>query len=119
MTALTAAELTQMRTDVNNLMPDTCNILSLTNTSDGQGGFSEAWGTATAGIKCRIDKRSGRESVAAGAVQTFGTWVMTLPSDTTITSAHRVEHGSETYNVVHVDSDKSWLASVRAELDVI
>ena len=116
---LTSAMLTQMRTDIETLMPDVCNILAGTITSDGQGGWTEAWGTASAGVSCRIDKRSGREGVSAGAVQTFGTWVLTLPHDTTITAANRVEHGSATYSVVHVDDDKSWIASVRAELEVV
>ena len=116
---LTSAELTSMRTTINTMLPDTCNILAGTTTSDGQGGWTEAWGTASAGVSCRIDKRSGREGLAAGAVQTFGTWVLTLPHDTTITAAHRVEHGSVTYSVVHVDTDKSWIASVRAELEEI
>ena len=119
MSALTTAELTQMRADIATLMPDTCNILSLTTTSDGQGGYTETWGTATANVSCRLDKRSGREAVSAGAVRTFGTWVLTLPHNTTITAAYRVEHGSVTYSVVHVDSDKSWIASVRAELEQI
>jgi SPP1 family predicted phage head-tail adaptor len=119
MTALTAAMLTQMRTDIEDLMPDTCNILAGTVTSDGQGGYTETWGTATAGASCRIDKRTGREALSGGAVQTFGTWVLTLPHDTTITAEHRVEHDDATYSVVHVDIDKSWKASVRAELEEV
>lgn len=118
-TALTADMLTQMRTDVETLMPDTCNILAGTLTSDGQGGYTQTWGTATAGASCRIDKRTGREALAGGAVETFGTWVLTLPHNTTITADSRVEHGSVTYSVVHVDNDKSWIASVRAELEQI
>jgi len=119
MSALTTAELTQMRADIGDLLPDTCNILSVTQASDSQGGYTETWGTATASVSCRLDKRSGREAVSAGAVRTFGTWVLTLPHNTTITAAYRVEHGSVTYSVVHVDSDKSWIASVRAELEQI
>ena len=117
---LTSADLTSMRTTINTMMPDTCNIIAGTITSDGQGGYTEAWGTAYAGVSCRLDKRNtGREVVSAGAIQTFGTWVLTLPYNTAITSSNRVEHGSVTYSVVHVDTDKSWIASVRAELEEI
>ena len=119
MTFLSASDMTQIRSDIARMLPDTCNILSGTLTSDGQGGYTEVWGTATVGAKCRIDKRTGREALAGGAVQTFGSWVLTLPHDTTITAASRVEHSSVTYSVVFVDSDKSWIGSVRAELEQI
>ena len=44
---LTTAEITQMRTDVETLLPDVGDVLSLTQASDGQGGFTDTWGTAT------------------------------------------------------------------------
>ena len=47
MTMLTNAELAQIRGDIAGMLPDTCNLLTLTRTSDGQGGWSEAWGTAS------------------------------------------------------------------------
>ena len=47
---LSNAELTDMRDTIQDyLLPDTCNILSIARSSDGSGGFTEAWGTATAG----------------------------------------------------------------------
>ena len=42
MTWLSAGELAQMRADVLNLLPDTCSILSVSYTSDGEGGLAEA-----------------------------------------------------------------------------
>ena len=121
---LTDAQLTSMRTTLNTLMPDTCNILSVTRTSDGQGGFTDVWGTATASVKCRIDSggatgAAGRENVGAASLLPFESWLLTLPYDTTITAAHRVEVSSVTYNVTSVDKSKSWNAEVVASLEVV
>ena len=44
---LTARELAQMRADIEDLFPDTCDILSVAYTSDSEGGFAEAWGEWT------------------------------------------------------------------------
>ncbi len=46
---LTARELAQMRADIEDLFPDTCDILSVAYTADSEGGFAEAWGTAIFG----------------------------------------------------------------------
>lgn len=105
---LSNTELTQMRADVADLMPDTCNILSLTTVPDGQGGQTETWGTATAGVACRIDAYRGKEMVSSDSLKPFNTYVVTVPYDTTITPANRVEKGSDTYNVTAVDTEKSW-----------
>lgn len=118
---LTSGDLTAMRDALEDLMPDAANILSATQTSDGQGGWSTTWGTVTAGVKCRLD-RSGQqpsESVRSAALLPFSQWILTLPHDTTITEQNRVEVGSLTFNVVSVDAGKSWTASVRATLEKV
>ena len=114
---LTAAELTSMRADVATLMPDTCNIMSLSSVADGYGGQTETWGTATAGVACRVDPYRGSEALAGGAIQPFNTYVLTVPYTTTITTAQRVQHGSETYNNTSVDQDKSWPITTRVYLE--
>lgn len=115
---MTSAELTQLRSDVEAyLMPDTCNVLSVTRTSDGQGGWTEAWGTASGTVACRLDAKAGREMDAGGAVQAFHTYTLTLKHGTTITTANRVEVDSSTFAVVSVDTAKSWDAAIRCELE--
>jgi head-tail adaptor len=113
---LTSAEITYMRAQLEDLMPDTCNILSVTHTSDGQGGVTDTWGTATAGVACRLDYMQGVETVFGGAMQPYTGWKLTLPYDTSLTTAQRVEHGGNTYNVIEVDTDKSWPIVLRARL---
>lgn len=122
---LTSAELARMQDDLEAAtLPDTCNILSLTRTSDGEGGWSESWGTATASVKCRLDSLASRglisaaaEQVQAASLKPYNAWILTLPHDTTITEQNRVEVGSTTYNVISVDAGKSWEANVRAMLE--
>jgi head-tail adaptor len=106
---LTAAEITAMRADMADVaLPDTGNVLSLTQTSDGAGGFSEAWGTVTTGVKCRIGNVGGRELLAGAAIQPFNSFWLTVLNDTTITAANRFEIGTVQYNVISADSGKSW-----------
>ena len=109
---LTNAELTQMRADAASLLPDTCNILSLTTAPDGQGGQTETWGTATAGASCRLDpisnKTYGFEKAVGASLKDFHGFVLTLEYDASITTANRIEKGGETYNAVSVDTEKSW-----------
>ena len=122
MTWLTAREVAQMRADAEELMPDTCTILSVAYTSDGEGGMTEAWGTATASVKCRLDfitshLSMGREVVVGGAVQPYTSAVLSLPYDTVITPANRVTVNGDTFAVKSVNDGQSWIIAVRARLE--
>jgi hypothetical protein len=108
--------LTAMRTAINRLLPDTCNLLTVTRSVDAGGGFVESWGTASANVACRLDKMSGSEQLAGGALLPFTGWMLSLPYDTTITEAYRVEHGGYTYAVESVNNDSSWQAVKRAQV---
>jgi SPP1 family predicted phage head-tail adaptor len=114
---LTSSELAEIRSAINELMPDTCTLLTRTDTSDGEGGFTESWGTASANVPCRLDSMRNvraNEQLGAGAIMPFHTFVLTLPYTTTITEQYRVKIASDFYQVKSVDTDKSWIASVRA-----
>lgn len=113
---ISAAELAQMREAINDLLPDTCNILSGTASPDGFGGMTTTWGTASAAVACRMDHKTGREQLTGGAVQTYQGNMLTVPYDTTITTANRVEYNSATYAVVAV-SEGSWIACKRVTVE--
>lgn len=118
--SLSTKDLETIRDSIETLLPQTCHILSLTGTLDGQGGFTESWGTATASVKCRLDAaRVGREELVAANLQPFSAWTLTVPHDTTITAANRVEVGSDTFNVISVDNGKSWIGSLRCLLEIL
>lgn len=117
MTWLSAGELAQMRADVLNLLPDTCSILSVSYTSDGEGGLAEAWGTVTANVACRIDYSSGVETNIGGAVNPYTRAKISLPYDTTLATTNRIVSGGVTYSVTNVNNGQSWNVSVRADLE--
>jgi hypothetical protein len=115
----TAAELISMRDDIEAVaLPDTCSILALARTADGQGGYTESWGTAVGGtaVPCRLDSRGGGRNPVAAAQQSYSDWVLTVAHDVALTTDNRVTHGGETYNVLAVNDDGSWPLALRATL---
>jgi hypothetical protein len=106
-------EVEEIRDDLQTLLPDECNILSLTRSSDGQGGWSEAWGTATLLVSCRLDFIGGGESITNSALQPYTRAIVTLPQDTTISAQNRIEHNGNVYSVQSVNLG-SWLGVKRA-----
>ena len=108
-------ELTRLRENIQAYsMPDLCNILSVTRTSDGQGGGVDAWGTASLDVPCALVAKTGREKYAGGGVHDFHTYRLYLPYATEITEANRVELNSVTYSVASVDANKSLSGQVCA-----
>jgi len=117
---LTTAELGIMRSTIELLLPDTCNIISITNTADGEGGVTESLGTVGTSIPCRLDVKMGSEQITGGAIQPYIKTMLSLPYNQTITEAQRVEHGGLTYSVVAPpNTDQSWIAVKRVELERI
>jgi SPP1 family predicted phage head-tail adaptor len=111
------AMLAAMREAIEQLLPDTCNILTATETADGQGGISASWGTTYGTVSCRLDMNTGREQVIGGGLQPFTKYMLSLPYNTTITTADRVEVNSTTYTVTSVNLNQSWMAVKRVELE--
>lgn len=112
---LNSADLSYMRDTLEELLPDTCTILSPTNTSDGQGGWTTTWGTVAASVKCRIDpgRKEMYERVTGAALKPYSWWQLTLPYDQAIDVTYRVVVNGDTYNVVNHDDNKSWQATTR------
>jgi hypothetical protein len=120
----TDSEIARARADLEAMMlPDTCNILSGTNVIDAMGGGSVTWGTAKTHVACRLDdltgRYMGREELVAGGINSFNTYVLTIPHSTTITVDSRVEHGDYTYEVKSVSYDRSWSWCKRAMVERI
>lgn len=115
---LNNSDLSYMRDTLEQIMPDTCVILTATNTSDGQGGYATTWGTATANLRCRIDpgRKEMYERVTGAVLQPFSWWQLTLPWDAVITTESRVVVNGDTYNVVNHDDNKSWQGTIRVAL---
>jgi head-tail adaptor len=121
MIGLSASELSQMRSAISDLLPDTCSILELTRTSDGAGGWTESWGTVTGGsaIPCRVDYKTGKEQTAAGAITPYQSATISMGYAQTITSQNRVLVGSNTFSVQAINTGQSWIAVTRVAAELI
>lgn len=119
MTALTTIELTAMRTALEDLLPDTCVILTGTATPNGAGEETIAWGTTTTGVKCRLDPIRGAENMAGAAIQPYQRMQLTVPYNTALTAAQQVKVGTISYNVVALMNNNSWALDLRAVVEKV
>ena len=119
--ALDTATITWMRSWVeNNVLPDTCHIMSKTLASDGMGNSVVTWGTATANVPCRLDTYGNPvEGQIGGGIEPFRQWILTIPYNETISVQNRILHDGITYEVTGVDDDKSWPVTIGVYLEPI
>lgn len=110
-----------MRDEIELTLPDVCVIQRATNFSDGQGGQTEAWATAST-TSCRVSPagRSAVEVARADRTAAVGDWIVTLPylSDVTVEDRLLV-NGTTTYEVTGLRAPRSWELSRRVECKVI
>lgn len=117
---LTDAEIEWMRDTVQQVaLPGTCAILSLTQTSDGQGGYTDTWTAGTLGIACRIDPSTSREQLSGAAIQPFSRFTVTLPYDTGVSQINRLQIDSTQYNILGIDAVRSWDMCIRLEVEKV
>ena len=117
---LTATELSVMRSSIALLMPDTCNVVSITNAPDGEGGVTQTRGPTGTSIACRLDVKQGNttgEQVTGGAIQPYISYMLSLPYDSTVAPSDLIEHGGVDYMVKTINRNQSWKAVVRVELE--
>lgn len=119
---LSSRELEFMREAIEDLLPDTCDILQVTETPDGFGGVTQTWGTASNGtaVPCRMDiinRASDGETVSGAGIKAFQETILSMPYDTQITVTNRVQHNGTVYNVHSVNTGQSWIAVKRATLE--
>jgi hypothetical protein len=119
-TGLTTAEQTQIRSQLEAIfLPDTCTILTPVHPIGAAGGVTVTWGTAASNVACRLDSVRGQESLQGGGVKPYHTFVITLPTSATVTTANRILHSSINYNVTEVSKNGSWLLCKRATLEQV
>jgi head-tail adaptor len=115
---LSAADLSYMRSSINELFPDTCNILSLSWSSDGEGSQTEAWGTLSSSA-CRVDYGHGKEAVTGAALMPYQKAVISMPYDAVVTTANRIELGSNVFSIQAVNQAQSWQGVTRCASELI
>ena len=116
--AIDAVMLAEMRRIIaNDLLPDQCNVCTITNVPDGEGGFTQTRGTSGTAIACRMDVTQGREQVTGGAIQPYIAYKLSLPYDTVVGLTNIIEHNGVDYEVKSVNLSQSWKAVVRVDLE--
>jgi hypothetical protein len=117
MTALSAQELTDMRTIADDFFPDTCTIQAKTESAGAMGGVSHSWANTYTGVACRLDPQGfGSEGVRNAALEGQSTFILNIPYDQAISIEDRVVHSGKTYEVVSVWDTHSYSTIRRAEL---
>lgn len=120
MSALSPAELSAIRDAIEDeLLPDTCTILSVTEVNNGMGGITETWGTASTNVACRLDMKQGREQVIGDGLKPYTMYMLSLPYDTVISSNNRILHNGITFAVIAPNNSQSWIGVKRVDLEVI
>ena len=104
---LSAAQIASMRATSLASLPDTAAVSRVTRTSDGAGGYTEAWATV-ATVPCRIASTGGAEAAIAAKLTATTTATVTLPALTDVAPADRLVVGSRTFEVLAVLSARSW-----------
>lgn len=118
---LTSAEIAAMQSVIyNTVLPDTCNILGLTYTSDGAGGVSVGTAIVSGGsaIPCRCDPLSqlGQREKVGGAEGNVYDFVFTLSITAPIATDRQIGHNGHIYEIRKVSDDPSWLLCRRAHV---
>ena len=116
--SLSASELSQLRSDASDYLPDTCTIQTVAQTSDGMGGWTEAWSNTYTSVACRLapEQTAQTEGLEGEQMAAVTRWVLTVAYDQAIDETMRVVHDSETYEVARLDDTHSNRTAKRAHL---
>lgn len=109
MPAVTASELTRLRTDFSaNWFVESCAISRPTSASDGRGGHTDTY-TTVATVMCRRtgpNISAANEAPAADRMQSSIEWVVSLPAGTSVQPKDRLVISGRTYEV-NADLDRT------------
>lgn len=111
MSFLTDQELTEIRAEVEKVLPDTCTIQTETLTSDGGGGGTVSWTDAATSVACKlVAKTAGVADLEGGRINYHTDWLVRLPYDQSVAVGQRIVIGGDNYEVMSVEDDHSWRA---------
>ena len=105
---LSASDMAYVRAQAETALPDIITIERLSQVDDGAGGQTERWDPVYIDVAARLAERTGREGIIAAREAVAAEWVLTLPYDQDITEKDRVIHVGLTYEVVFVNTGRSF-----------
>ena len=104
-----------MRDVAEQTLDGTAVIQARTYSSDGGGGGTSTW-SASGTVACHISPITADEREIAERIAADAEWIVTLPAETSITTANRVVIASTTYNVEACRAPRTWEITRRAEV---
>lgn len=121
MNFLTDGELAQLRGDLLETLPDTCDILRPTSAIGSDGYIDESWGTAVAGAACRFDpvNRHNTQALIAERESAVAIYLVTLAYDTDIRDGDALRYNGSTYQLTNLWEAHSLRAVRRLEVSQI
>jgi SPP1 family predicted phage head-tail adaptor len=107
--ALSTLELSQLRADANDYLPDTCTLQTLTRTPDGYGGWTETWANTHTGVACRVAgvPLNHPEGIDAAQVSSLTRWLLAVPYNQALNAEMRCVHDGATYEIEAVEGEHS------------
>lgn len=111
-----------MRAEATAALPDTAAVWRLSASSDGRGGWVQAYALSASAVPCRLAATAGRndaEQVIANRLGTNAPYVVTLAHDVDVRQTDRLVINGLTLEVVFVDDSRSDLVSVRVACEQV
>ena len=122
MSLIDTKDLTWMQSVQAQAMPNAAIVIQrMTETSDGRGGFTEAWaavGTVT-GRVYPVNSRAYAEFEGGSQLVSETRWYLTAPVGTDITAKDRILTGGRTFEVSEVNNDEDYQTALRAQLTAL
>lgn len=117
---LTASELAQLRADIADLLPDTCQVQRMTSSKSGPYDV-EAWGTAVASTACRFDPdtRMNTSDLVADREAGIARYIVTMAYDVDLRDGDRIVYSGGTYEITLLHTEHSMNGSTRARASMI
>lgn len=110
---LSNAQVAAVQAVQNSNLPETAYVQRLTRTTDGEGGYTEAWSTQTT-TTGRIGEPKGEfEKEAAGKISVGVAYVITLPSNTEVLPTDQIQINSKNYKVHWTNANKTQKTALR------
>jgi len=96
-------------------MPDACTISRFSQVTDGQGGWTDTYATASTTV-CRVAAGglSPQEAAMANKLTSKTVWVVSLPALTSVLLADRIIVGARTFEVLGLLAPHTWESARRA-----
>ena len=110
-------EIAAQQDAVANTLAGSCVIERVTLTSDGQGGFTQAF-AAVGTADCRIVANSGNTKITGATFERVGDYTITLASGTDVEEQDRIIKDGINYRVLFVDDVRDWQTAARVQANL-